>query len=81
MPEHSTPNPLPIDTLINELTPCALLPIMQVPEHSTPNPLPIDTLINANFLARKAHESISGIKVNQLGFQHAHMGAIWELAM
>lgn len=35
----------------------------KVPDESSPNPLPIDELIKAHFVARKAHETISGIKV------------------
>lgn len=35
----------------------------QVPEESSPAPMPIDVMLNANYIARKAHESIKGIKV------------------
>jgi hypothetical protein len=36
---------------------------LQIDELSSPNPIPIDRLINAHFIARKAHESIKGLKI------------------
>jgi hypothetical protein len=37
--------------------------MLQIPELSSKLPLPIDVLLDVSWIARKAHESIKGIKV------------------
>jgi|AntDeeMinimDraft_4_1070355.scaffolds.fasta_scaffold42779_1 hypothetical protein len=40
--------------------------LLQVQSESSQAPMPIDVMMNANYIARKAHESIKGIKVGSM---------------
>ncbi|GAX77842.1 hypothetical protein CEUSTIGMA_g5284.t1 [Chlamydomonas eustigma] len=69
-PDWAPPKPLRFIDISTKYVP--IPPVMgldgywqKVSESSTPNPLPIDSLIKASWMARKAHESISGIKIRE----------------